>query len=335
MRHATRRLAIKALAVVGAAAYTGLAKNISGVGLRRSSKDSEPVRVAFSPNGKYLAIATGEELKVYDSSYKKVVYDLAAHKRPVHCLAYSNGGGLLASGDGHSLDNQLSGAIRIWDLKSGKQLRVMEWKDSDVSSVCFAKDNDRIVAGGAKGLRIWRTDSGDLEQDIAILGGALAVAISPDGRLLAHGGFDEVVSLRDTKTWDVKLVLKRHPSEIRSLSFSNSGEMVASGGVGEVKLWTVGSGDLLRKIKVEETAWSIVFSLDDASLGFGTGAPIAEGPGVALLYDARSGENWWRRGVDEGGVVSLSNSPDARHIAFGTYGGKFERQPFPDRHESK
>lgn len=135
MRCITRRKAVKSLAVVGVFACTGNVQDGSGIVQRETSKPNEPVRIGFSANGEFLAVASSKNLKVYDGEGVRLIHDLVAHQRALHCLAYSNDRRLLASDDGESKENRLLSTVRLWDLKSGKQLRAMDWSDSDVSSV--------------------------------------------------------------------------------------------------------------------------------------------------------------------------------------------------------
>jgi WD40 repeat protein len=78
-------------------------------------------------------------------------------------------------------------------------------------------------------------------------GGALCVALSTDGRLLASGGFDHAVKLWEVPGGRLAETLAGHTSTVWGVAMSTDGRLVASGSFdGTVKLWDVPSGACLR-----------------------------------------------------------------------------------------
>jgi WD40 repeat protein len=65
--------------------------------------------VAFSPDGRVLAVAIDRAVQLWDADRGELLARLAGHERKVNCLAYSPDGALLASG-GHDC------TVRLWDV---------------------------------------------------------------------------------------------------------------------------------------------------------------------------------------------------------------------------
>jgi WD40 repeat protein len=67
-----------------------------------------------------------------------------------------------------------------------------------------------------------------------------AVALSPDGALLATAASDQLVRFWDVATGEVRHVLQGHTGMVRALAYSPDGRRLASGGYDQtVRVWNV------------------------------------------------------------------------------------------------
>jgi WD40 repeat protein len=57
----------------------------------------------------------------------------------------------------------------------------------------------------------------------------LSVAFSPNGKIVASGGSDDTIQIRDTQTGQLIQTMKGNGITARSLAFSPDGKMMASG----------------------------------------------------------------------------------------------------------
>jgi WD40 repeat protein len=115
--------------------------------------------------------------------------------------------------------------------------------------------------------------------------GPNAVALSPDGQIMATGAADETVKLWRVSDGSLIRTLTSHLGAVHSIVFSPNGQLLATGGElvygaanRNVKLWRVSDGALIRELTAPMTsiAWSLAFSPD--------GALLAEGDGTSTIH---------------------------------------------------
>lgn len=79
--------------------------------------------------------------------------------------------------------------------------------------------------------------------------GVDAVAVSPDGKLVASGGVDSTIVLWEVRTGKALRTLTGHSSGVTSVAFSPDGRRLVSGSWdGTVRLWEVETGAVVRTL---------------------------------------------------------------------------------------
>jgi len=73
---------------------------------------------------------------------------------------------------------------------------------------------------------------------------------SPDGKILASGGYDKLVKFWDVQTGDCLYKLDQHTGSVCSVSFSPDGQILASGGSDRsICLWNANTGCCIATFK--------------------------------------------------------------------------------------
>jgi metallo-beta-lactamase class B len=210
-------------------------------------------------------------------------------------IAYSPDGKFLASG---GRDN----TIRLFEAETGKEVR-------------------RLI-GHAR--RTYNPPT-DLRTAIDALvnatgeGGVNSVAFSPDGKLVASGGWDDTVRLWDVENAKELHKLAAHKAMVGHVAFSSDGRILASrGGLdGTVCLWDPATGNLIRKLTDLSNINPWRFNHDLAlAISPDSKTLATTARGTIVLYDLSSGEEQKRIPAHIYGIA-VAYSPDGKWLASG------------------
>jgi len=197
----------------------------------------------------------------------------------------------------------------------GKTLKAIYAVEQNELKLCIGKEGeDRPIAFSSKAgeqsvlLMLKRADASKLQDG------------PPPLRVFDHGG-----SFRPAASGGRDLILL-------SLAFSPDGSILASAGggkpegargpaKGEIKLWRMSTGEVLKTMDVENgIVFQVAFSLDGKLLATasGSGSSVPEVPGEVRLWNAATGELVNRLKGHSGGVYSVAFSPDGKMLASGS-----------------
>ncbi|MBD3883176.1 hypothetical protein IFO70_15530 [Phormidium tenue FACHB-886] len=140
------------------------------------------------------------------------------------------------------------------------------------------------------------------------LGSILAVAFSPDGKLLATSDGDGEIRLWQARDGRQMFTCRDHASWVKSIAFSPDSQILASSGEDQIiRLWDVATGQCYQDFRGHTNwVWAVAFSPDGELL-----ASVSEDRTVRL-WDTVTGDCLQILEGHTGGVCALAFSPDGR-----------------------
>jgi RNA polymerase sigma factor (sigma-70 family) len=271
-------------------------------------------RLAFSPDGKTLAVTGVEPVRLWDVASGKERRRVEGHQGGTYAVAFSPDGKLLAVG-GAIPDP----TVRLCDVASGKELRRLEGHQGTVYAIAFSRDGKLLATGDGGGdamLCLWDVASG--KQLRRLKGGhgfASQLSFSPDGKMLACGSERErVVRLWAMRTGEVMSPFPRHEGAVAAVAFSPDAKLLLTGCAGgALRVWDTATGtQRLRLDGHRGGVAAVAFSSDGRLLASG-----AHRDRTVRVWDAATGKPLHALPVERPDVSCVAFSPDGKLLAAG------------------
>jgi len=220
---------------------------------------------------------------------------------PVSSVAISPDGRYVLTGGN-------DGSIRLWDVRSGKEIRQLLGHTGPISGSIFSPDSKRILTGSAdQTARLWDLTTG---KELYKLTGhhdrVAGVAYTPDGKMLLTSSSDGTTRLWDAATGQAIRIFTGYTGAI-----SPDGRSIV----------TVEESGVVRILNLQTKQEILQFTHDHASglssLRFSAdGKSILTGSldGTAALWDPVNGKALQRYVGHTGSIVSAAFSPDGNSI---------------------
>jgi serine/threonine protein kinase/WD40 repeat protein len=193
----------------------------------------------------------------------------------IQSAAFSPDGLRAASGD-------REGTVRLWDLRSGAEVRRLPDHAGIVYAVAFSPDGGKVVSGGDDNL-LRLSDAATGKEIRTFVGhekGVVRLTFSPDGKLLLSGDWGGALRLWDVESGKELRQFEGHTDMIHAVAFAPDGKTAASGsGDGTLRLWDPKTGKQLRSI--------------DAAAGSVTGVAFSPDGRQVLTSHFDGALRWW------------------------------------------
>ena len=232
--------------------------------LKKSAADFElkgligigaPGGVSYSPDGKWIAISSGEyeqdsensKLIVWDALTGEIHCDLQGHVRRVRTAAFDPESRYLLSGS-MGVDDQ--GDLILWDVAACKLVRLFS-TDKDTSGIDFSSDGKTAVTASAfsENVTLWNIETGQAIQMYPIPGEVgLDAAFGSEDKTVLAATISGVIIQWDRESGKEINRFIGHDGGVWSITVSPDERlMVSSDDTGTIILWNLENGKELRR----------------------------------------------------------------------------------------
>ena len=277
--------------------------------------------LAWSPDGKLVALGSFREVRVLDSHSQQVVATLPGHAEQVRALAWSADGKFIAAAGG--LPGQ-KGEVKIWDAQTHAEALTIKGHSDCIYAAAFAPDGKQLAtAGYDKLIKLWDTATGKeirtLKDHIDAI---YALAWTPGGKRLISASADRAVKVWDPATGTRLYTMSEPTDGLNAIAVSPGGDLVAAGGLDKtIRIWQLGEKSATMKatlIAHEDAVLQLAWSPDGKTLISSGADRTMKAFSVPALEERKA----WPRQSDW--VTALQFSPDGTRFAAGRFDGSLE-----------
>jgi WD40 repeat protein len=220
--------------------------------------------LAISPDGRVLAVAgLGTSVTLWDIENGRDLGTLEIEGAAPKTVAFPAAGPLLAIGGSRRRGQD---SLTLWDWRERRRRAGLDGHEGGVNGLAFSSDGSILASSDSAGVvKLWATAEGHelASWGVSRPGNAVkAIALSPDGKLLATAGlFEDEVRLWDAPSGHPRGTLPAPGGAVNGLAFSPDGLLLAlAGRDGTVILYEPARARAVGSIPTTAAPESVIFA---------------------------------------------------------------------------
>ncbi|KAH8690887.1 putative G-protein beta WD-40 repeat-containing protein [Talaromyces proteolyticus] len=183
-------------------------------------------------------------------------------------------------------------------------VQTLEGHPSSVESVAFSPDGQVLASGGYEIISLWDPTTGKLRQTLEAHSDWIQCVAFSKDGILASASFDKTIKLWDPISGELQQILEGHSDKVQSVAFSKDGMLASASIDATVKIWDPAAGELKQTL-IGHSVWvNCVAFSEDGML-----ASCSEDTTIRL-WDPTTGELLRILEGHSGGVESVAFSID-------------------------
>jgi WD40 repeat protein len=267
--------------------------------------NSAATAIAVSKDSKWIAIATGSNIQVIDSSSKEIAQTISGYDGSATSLSFVGNTSQLAGSVGTITS---PGVIKVWDLANGaKEVKEFAGHFGLISMITCAADGKHIFSAGGDGIiYVWDYETAKVMKKLPAGKEAVqGVALRSDGKYLADASFSNVAHIWNLSQFNLVHTLD-HPNHVLTVAYSPDGSVLATGCYDKLtRLFTAETGIETAQLKGHAgPVTTIAYSPDGKQIATGSG------DGRVILWDTTTNKKLTEYQDHKGYVTSLVYLPD-------------------------
>jgi WD40 repeat protein len=205
--------------------------------------------------------------------------------------------------------------IRVWDLKTGEQLRSVEGYGETVNAIAVTPDGRRAISSSrGNTLKVWDIERGEEIRTLRGHRGTISgVAVTDDGARAVSASSDGTLKVWNLEDGKELCTLKGHVAGVNAVAVTRDGDWIVSGSQDQtLKVWDLERGEELVSLGGHADAVSRVAATPDGSRA----VSYAEDQ-TLKLWDLETGEELRTPVGPVGWVWAIAVTPDGTHAICG------------------
>lgn len=281
-------------------------------------------RFAFSPDGNTMVVGSWGEVHLYDVSTGKEIRSITGHSGYVNGVMFSPGGRKIAIGsfndglrlwdaetgqliltippnasrfngevalspDGTTLAiGNYNSTVDLWDTNRRQKLGIIPFQRGQIISIAFSANSKTLAIASYWEVDLWDVDTGRnlhrFRQPHRVKY-FNSVAFSWDGKMIATGDSDGVISLRDVNTGQQIRMFRGPKGAIRNIAFSPDDKSVVVNNFDDnLRQYDTNTGKQIKMIRGHgDNINSVVFSADGKNI-------LSSSRSEIFLWDVNTGQ---------------------------------------------